>query len=299
MTDKTGAISSKDKHYPELLKLIPDYPERLFYKGGFDSALFKNCLAVVGSRRMSSYGERAIEKLFSEISDSNITIVSGFMFGVDAKAHEIALEFGLKTIAVMAGGVENITPAYQDKLYRRILELGGLIVSEFEGDISPKKWSFPRRNRIIAGLSKAVLVVECTANSGTLITTEYMKKYERSVLAVPGNIDSKLSEGCLQLIKEGARIAISGIDISACCVEENKFGNSKNKFDLTDSTQKQRKAVGGLVQEKILAELAIEPLTVDSLIERTGIKSADINSQVIRMELGGSITGKDGKYYAN
>ena len=148
----------KNKKYPGLLGKIPDSPKKLYYKGGWNQSIFENCLAVVGSRRMTSYGKLACQKIVQEIASSGITVVSGFMYGIDATAHRAALEGGGRTIAVMPCGVNIIHPAYQEKLYNDILEKQGLIISEFEKDFPPANWTYPKRNRIVAGLSRAVLI---------------------------------------------------------------------------------------------------------------------------------------------
>jgi len=178
-------INRQDKRYPELLKKIgKEAPEKLYYKGEWplDTAqgkdnIFDNCLAAVGSRRLTSYGRKITEQLVTEIAAAGVTIVSGFMYGGDEAAHRATIEAGGITIAVMPCGIDMIHPEYQEELYNKILENKGLIVSEFEGKFPPADWTYPRRNRIVAGLSKAVLIVEAGLNSGTLITAELAKKF--------------------------------------------------------------------------------------------------------------------------
>ena len=162
-----GIITINDPKYPRLLKEISDPPKQLHYRGNWDMSLFENCLAVVGSRRMTSYGQQITNKLISEIASRRITIVSGFMYGIDATAHKTALDIGGRTIAIMPCGIERIHPEYQTKLYADILENKGLIISEFEGNSLPAFWTYPKRNRIIAGLSKATMVIEAGLKSGS------------------------------------------------------------------------------------------------------------------------------------
>lgn len=301
-------MKSTDDKYPLLLKSIPDEPKKLYYRGNYSPGLFDNCLAVVGSRRMSSYGGRVIEKLFSEIADTNITIVSGFMYGVDAKAHEAALDFGLKTIAVMAGGVDVINPRYQSVLYKRILSNGGLIVAECRDGTTPKKWLYPKRNRIIAGMSKAALIVECTAKSGTMITVKYMQKYERIVLAVPGNIDSKLSEGPLQLLKENAKTVISGYDIRKYFIDEVQVVSQSINLSQKKGTHFHNNNIHALgiidggsmsLESNIVRLLIHEPLTVDELIAKTKSYGPVVIASLTKLELAGKVCSEAGKYYAN
>ncbi len=206
-------ITKKDKRYPELLKKIKDPPRKLYYKGDWNSEIFENCLAVVGSRRMTTYGKRVAEQFVTEIAAAGITIVSGFMYGIDATAHRAALVAGGRTIAVMPCGVNIIHPAYQEKLYNDILKNKGLIISEFENDFPPDIWTYPKRNRIVAGLSKATLIIEAATKSGSLITANYAKEYRRKVFAVPGPITSSNSAGIIQLLKDGALIASKARDV--------------------------------------------------------------------------------------
>jgi len=139
-----NVIEIQDKKYPELLKKIKDAPKKLYYKGKFDDDIFKNCLAVVGSRRLTNYGRRITGQLVSEIAVKGITIVSGFMYGGDEAAHRTAVESGGRTIAVMPCGINVIHPEYQEDLYNKILENKGLIISEFEGDLLPALWTYPK-----------------------------------------------------------------------------------------------------------------------------------------------------------
>src|SRR3989338_8829706 len=148
-------IKKENPKFPELLRQIPDAPKQLYYKGTWDEELFSNCLAVVGSRRMTQYGKRVCEQIVGQVASVGVTIVSGFMFGVDAAAHQAAVQsptfsrsksgFG-RTIAVMPCGIERVHPEYQKDLYEKILTTGGLVLSEYEGDVMPQYWTYPKRN---------------------------------------------------------------------------------------------------------------------------------------------------------
>src|SRR3990167_6589809 len=208
------AIKIEDKKYPKLLKAIGSQaPKKLYYKGNWSEDIFENCLAVVGSRHLTSYGKKITKQLVTEIAGAGITVVSGFMYGGDEAAHQATVIVGGKTIAVMPCGIDLIHPEYQEKLYNEILEKKGLIISEFEGKFLPTNWTYARRNRIVAGLSKAILVVEAGLNSGSLITAKYAKKNGRKIFAVPGQITSDVSKGTIKLIKEGAEVATEAGDI--------------------------------------------------------------------------------------
>ena len=204
----------KDKKYPKLLKNIgKEAPKQLFYKGEWDEDLFENCLAVVGSRHLTSYGRRVTEQIVTEIASAGITIVSGFMYGGDEAAHKAAVKAGGRTIAVMPCGIDRIHPEFQEELYYQILENKGLILSEFEGNFPPEKWTYPKRNIIVAGLSEAILIVEAGLKSGTLITASFAKKFKRKIFCVPGPIYSEVSKGSNHLIKEGAILVTEARDI--------------------------------------------------------------------------------------
>ena len=208
-----GTLKIEDCDYPLFLKSIPDPPKKLYWRGSFNQDIFINCLSVVGSRKMSPYGEKVIESFFLELSP-RITIVSGFMYGVDTKVHKEALKRKLKTIAVLPCGLDYLYPKENSDLYNQIEDSEGLLLSEYEGSSGPQTWTFLRRNRIVAGLSKALLVIEASEKSGSLNTAELAGSYNREVLAVPGNIFSDVSKGCLQLLKKNAKPITSGCEIN-------------------------------------------------------------------------------------
>ncbi|MFC1700495.1 DNA-processing protein DprA [Patescibacteria group bacterium] len=207
-----GEITIEESKYPTLLRKIPDPPKALYYKGSLDPEIFDTCLAVVGSRRVSSYGKKAIKHIFSTLS-KNITIVSGFMRGVDAEAHKEALRLGLKTIAVMPCGIDQVYPESQEDLYEEIVN-SCLILSEYKGSLEPKPWTHPKRNRIVAGLSWATLVIESKLDSGSLITANLAHSYGRSVFVVPGSIFDENSEGNIYINNAYAKGIRSGLQIN-------------------------------------------------------------------------------------
>ncbi len=283
-----GIIKFDDPQYPKLLKKINDPPKQLYYKGNWDKKIFENCLAVVGSRRMTSYGQQITNKLISEIASRGITIVSGFMYGIDATAHKTALDVGARTIAIMPCGIERIHPEYQTKLYVDILENNGLIVSEFEGDSLPAFWTYPKRNRIIAGLSKATMVIEAGLKSGSLITANLAKKYKRKVFAVPGPLTSVLSEGICQLIKDGVSVVtcagdvLEYYDIKRKIINKKEFDNSLNDLE-----------------QRIIQKLQQEPMEIDVLSRSLEISSAKIGTTMSLMQLKNLIFIENGKYYVH
>lgn len=276
-----------------MLKEIDSPPERLFYKGNWDSSIFENCLAVVGSRRMTTYGKLITNKLVSEIARAGITIVSGFMFGIDATAHKAAIDAGGRTIVVMPCGIDMVHPAHQEDLYKEILEHNGLIISEFESTHPPGLWTYPKRNKIVAGLSKATMVVEAGHKSGSLITAELTKKYKRRLFAVHGTITSALSKGAVQLIKEGAEIVTSTEDILA-------------EYDV-ESLSLSRGYVQSVeldgLEQSIIKKLQEEPMEIDALTRSVGavcklpLHVSEVATALSHMQIKNLVFEERGKYY--
>ncbi len=200
-------INTKDSRYPSLLKEIYGAPEKLFCKGDI-SVLEKSCISVVGTRFFSDYGEYVTEKIIRELSILDIAIVSGLARGIDTIAHKAALKNGMKTIAILGSGLDQIYPSGNEKLAKEI-EKNGLLISEYPCGSPPLKMNFPQRNRIISGLSLGTLVTEAPDKSGALITADFALEQGRDIFAVPGDIDRKGSLGVLKLIRNGAAHPIS------------------------------------------------------------------------------------------
>lgn len=201
-------ISFKSKEYPNILKNIIGFPAYLYIRGNIEN-LYDDNLAIVGSRTATEYGKYVARKIAKEVADKNVNIVSGLAIGIDKYAHLGALDskYG-KTIAILGTGVsdEEIYPYQNKKVFERILENNGTVVSEFKLGTKPEKYNFPLRNRIISGLSKKLLVIEAKEKSGSLITVDYALEQGKDVFVVPGNITSNNSIGTNKLIKEGASI---------------------------------------------------------------------------------------------
>lgn len=208
-------IHSIDRHspdFPELLREIHDPPDRLYAQGNL-SLLNSPCLAMVGMRRCSQRGAVLSHRWARELSRKGVTIVSGLAFGIDAAAHRGALEGGGRTIAVLPGALNDIVPHSHRALAQEIVQKGGLLLSEHESPPTLQKHDFLIRNRLISGISQAVLVVEAAQKSGALNTANHAADQNREVLAVPGRIEDKESEGCLNLIRNGAALILSPEDI--------------------------------------------------------------------------------------
>ena len=205
-----------DGVYPSLLREIYDPPIVLYVKGAWSESLDQPCIAIVGSRRCSTYGQNSALMLARELAQRGVTIISGLARGIDAAAHRGALEGGGRTVAVMGTGLGEIYPRDHNRLARQILDAGGALVSQFPLGTPPVSENFPYRNRVISGLSLGVLVVEAAENSGSLITARLAMEQNREVFAVPGNITSRTSFGTNYLIKgAGAKLVQQWQDVAA------------------------------------------------------------------------------------
>lgn len=281
----SSCLNVSDKKYPPLLKSIHNPPKKLYVKGTSDLSIFENCVAVVGSRRMTPYGKKVVNHLLSTFS-KQITVVSGFMFGVDAEAHSVALDCGLRTIAIMPCGINVIHPSYQFDLYNRILNSNGLILSEFEGDIPPRIWTYPKRNRIVAGLCKATVIIEAGENSGSLITAHFANSFGRKVFAVPSNIFSESSKGISQILKLFANTLSSGCEI-------NEFMGLPGRL-VTCGVQK-----NVLNNSEIVEILKNEPQSIDELSENLKMPVTKLSTFLTILVMEGLIYESGGIYYAN
>ncbi|MGN0852175.1 MAG: DNA-processing protein DprA [Kiritimatiellia bacterium] len=203
-------VTEVDEDYPPLLREIASPPLALYVVGD-TAALSKAGVALVGTRRATPYGQLTAERLAADLARRGWAVFSGLARGIDAAAHQGALTAGGVTVGVLGGALDRFFPEENRDLARRMVEQGGAVVSEFPFGRSPDAQTFPQRNRIVAGLARGVVAVECPVHSGTLITCSRAAEQGRAVMAVPGRIDSRASSGCLHLIREGARL-VTGVD---------------------------------------------------------------------------------------
>jgi len=280
------SLSIKDKNYPLPLKKIKDPPRVLYFLGKIQEK--ENCLAVVGTRRCSSYGKEAAFKIVSDLVESGLTIVSGFAPGIDTIAHKTAIEKGKRTIAVLGTGLDrkSIYPKENLKLVEKMLESGGALISEFKPGTHGTKYTFPKRNRIISGLSLGVLVIEARLRSGSLITAEYAKEQKRKIFALPGPIFSQTSKGCHFLIKNGAKLVESAEDI----LEE--LGMNKLRV-------KKEKVEGKTSQESLILEALKEgALNIEKIIEKTKLSPSRVASLLSILEIEGKVKNLGGNIFS-
>ena len=200
---KIERIDCESMEFPEKLKNIPHPPKQIYVMGNAE-LLHQKSIAVVGSRKYTVYGKNVAMLVGNKLSVSGIPVVSGLAYGIDAYAHEGTVAANGKGIAVLGSGINKMTPYPNKPLMNKILDKGGLIVSEYEPNFQAQKWTYPERNRIISGLSEGVIVIEANYNSGALITAQCANEQGRTVYAVPGNINSQFSMGSNLLIRDGA-----------------------------------------------------------------------------------------------
>lgn len=259
------------KNLPELRGLcdLPNPPRQLYYSGTWDSELFRSCVAVVGSRRMSEYGRRVIGKIVPRLVFEKKTVVSGFMYGVDQCAHETCLASGGRTIAVLGWGITHPLDGADKKLASAVISSGGLLLSEWE-DQKPTLWTFPVRNRIVAALCRDVIVVEAAIKSGSLITANIARKLKRTLWAVPGDITSRGSCGTNMLIARG---------------------HARMRLDQAPQAAKPAN------DDPLLSILETDALTVNDVARKLGAPVSEIGAQLSLLALTGQVIERGGKYY--
>jgi DNA processing protein len=282
-----------DGVYPQLLREIFDPPVTLYVKGEWAECLEPPCVAIVGSRRSSTYGLNAATMLARDLAGRGITIISGLARGIDAAAHRGALEAGGHTVAVMGTGLDQIYPRDHRKLADEILEKGGALVSEFPLETPPAPQNFPYRNRVISGLSLGVAIVEAAENSGSLITARLALEQGREVFAVPGNITSRNSFGTNYLIKgAGAKLVQQWQDIAAEMPPEIAARllppESKAKGANDEVTRQLELAPGDLsaAEHSVWRLLSPDsPLHIDALAEETRLSVPELTGALLGLEM--------------
>ena len=274
------------ENFPPLLSEIPSPPEKLYYSGIIPKWNDYKFLCVVGARKYSSYGKEATGKLIEGLRGYPIVIVSGLALGIDSIAHESALRAGLITIAIPGSGLNSdvLYPASHRRLAEKIVESGGCLLSEFEPNFRATTWSFPQRNRIMAGMSHAVLVVEAEIKSGTLITSRLATEYNRDVFTIPGSIFSKTSEGPHMLLRLGATPISSSKDILDALGFESE-GNAGAEKDYSDCSP----------EELRIIEALKNPLPKEELAESIGFPIHQLNATLSLLELKGHIKENGGE----
>jgi len=310
-----------DPEYPQLLWEIPDPPPLLYHHGNLPNSLGwseESAIAIIGTRNPSSYGRKWAKKIAKALAESGFVVVSGLAEGIDAEAHHSCLEAGGTTLAIVGTGVDKVYPAKHHQLYHEILR-SGMVISEYADGTTPEKSHFPQRNRIIAGICRASIVIEAPIRSGALITAHQANDYGRDVYALPGSLDTDQAQGCLQLINRGAQV-ILGIDellesLGAMPQLDNQVASeSSQKFSIQPENQK--KAIAQVIsqshspsnsldlstldpsQQRIMQILSFEELKgLDRLVIDSGLSSGEVAVALIHLELLGAIAQSAGMRY--
>jgi DNA processing protein len=276
-------VRRRDRAYPPLLAAIHDPPPCLWLRGTAESALLAGpAVAIVGARACSAYGRAVARMLGRELAAVGLVVVSGLARGVDAEAHRGALDAGGTTIAVLGCGIDRDYPAAHAELARRIGERG-LVVSEYEQGVEPAPWRFPARNRIIAGLCAATVVVEARERSGALITADFALEDGREVMAVPGEITSALSAGTNALLRLGATPVTGPADVLEA------LGLT---LSVAASVEPEPTGAAGLV----LGQVREGAASIDELARATGLAPGEVAAALIELELAGRVSESDGVY---
>lgn len=292
--DNRHVIDQQHQHYPELLQQIPDPPALLFVQGDIN-LLGKWQLAMVGSRNPSASGRDTAFEFARYLAQGDIVITSGLAAGIDAAAHKGALAASGQTIAVIGTGLDRVYPAAHRDLAHHIAE-NGAIVSEFPLGTPPKAENFPRRNRIISGLSLGTLVVEAAVKSGSLITARMAMEQGREVFAIPGSIHNPLSRGCHQLIREGAKLVETANDIieelgAMAGVVPQSGDNFAPNGEVLASAELDKD------YQQLFEFLGYDPIHIDILIDKSGLTVDAVSSMLLLLELQGQVSSLPGGRY--
>jgi DNA processing protein len=272
-------VTLADSEYPQALLLTPDPPPLIYVKGRLD-LLNQPALAVVGSRNATAQGRLTAESFATALSNAGLCIVSGLALGIDAAAHRGGLAGRCSTVAIVGTGLDKVYPARNRELAHAIAEKGA-IVSEFALGTPPLAANFPRRNRLISGMTRGCLVVEAAMSSGSLITARISNELGKDVFAIPGSIHSTLSKGCHILIKQGAKLVDDAADI---------LGELRLPLPVTGPSE----TVIAASTHPLLAHMAYDPCDVDTLAGRAGLPVHEVSAALVQLELAGQVANLPG-----
>ena len=292
--EKNG-VQIKLRHLGELPKLLnecEDAPAILYQKGNFDEKL--HALSIVGTRNITAYGKKFIENFFEEVNRKKVFSVSGLALGVDTAVHEQSLQHQISTVAVLAHGFHTLYPSKNRKLSEKILENGGALISEFNSSQKPDRENFIQRNRIIAGISEATIVVETAFGGGSVSTVSFANAYNREVYALPGKITDKYSQGCNQLILQNKARTISTI---SNIIDELGYNDTNEKLgELFPKSELSLQLPEN--QKKIYDCICSEPsISLDEISERMQLTSHKILPILLELELSGFVKSLSGRQY--
>ncbi len=287
-------VAISDPHYPAALEPLPDAPILLYVRGAIPDGVVR--IAIVGSRRCTAYGRRVAAALGQGLALRAVEIVSGGARGIDSCAHIGALDGGGRTIAVLGSGFGRLYPPENEEMFDRIAE-NGAVISEFPLDIAPLKENFPRRNRIISGLSAAVVVVEAAEKSGSLITAGHALEQGREVMAVPGPVTSDQSAGCHRLIQQGAKLVHCSADVLD---ELSPMYRQALALPHPDPARDPGPGLDGIPPDEAVVLALLddpEPVQLDALADRAPFGIARLQSALFGLEVRGAVEQLPGRYY--
>jgi DNA processing protein len=288
-------VASGEADYPPLLEHISGAPPLLSVLGG-ERLELRRTVAIVGARNASAAGKRMTQMLAGDLGQAGFTVVSGLARGIDAAAHEASLETG--TVAVLAGGIDQIYPEENVPLAKSILDAGGMLLTEMPLGWEPRAQDFPRRNRLVSGLSLGVVVVEAARRSGSLITARLALEQDREVLAVPGSPLDQRSEGANRLIQEGARLVTNARDIIDALGHVDPARSALLEPDWLADTQPMEAEPSSGDRALLIEALSVTPTPVDTLIAATGLGVATIQTLLLELDLAGRLEWSSGQLVA-
>ena len=283
-------LSFNNKNYPQRLKHCYDAPTVLYYRGNANLNN-KKIISVIGTRTNSDYGKQVTEILIENLQQQNVTIISGLAFGIDAIAHKAALKNNLATVAVLAHGLQTIYPTQHKNLAKEILLNGGLL-TEFNKNTKADKHNFPKRNRIVAGISDATIVIETAVKGGSMITAELAYNYNRDVFAVPAKITDTKSSGCLKLIQQNKAIIYTSPEtmLHELGWQENNLSKKKNQKELFIELTEDEKIILQIIKEK-------DQIHIDEIYLKSNTSSSSVAAAILNLEMNNIIPSLPGKIY--
>ncbi|MGN6351943.1 MAG: DNA-processing protein DprA [Parafilimonas sp.] len=278
-----------DKNYPQRLLNCYDSPTLLYYRGNTNLNA-PRIISIIGTRNNTDYGKQVTEKLVNDLADMNVLIVSGLAYGIDCIAHKTALQDKLETVAVLAHGLQIIYPRQHTSLAKEITEQGGLL-TEFRHYEKPDKYNFPKRNRIVAGMADATIVIETAIKGGSMITAELANNYNRDVFALPGRTSDAKSAGCNYLIQTNkAALFTDAKELMESLGWQSKKISRKLQAELFIELSKEEKLIVNLLKQK-------DGVHIDELNIRSNLNSSSIAAAILNLELQNVITSLPGKIY--
>jgi DNA processing protein len=278
-----------DENYPQRLLNCYDSPTLLYYKGNANLNAVK-IISIVGTRSNSDYGKNVCDKIIEDLAEQNVLIISGLAFGIDTIAHKASLKNKLKTVGVMAHGLDKVYPAQNKILAVEMLSQGGLL-TDFMSGTNPDRQNFPRRNRIVAGICDALIVIESSAKGGSLITAELANSYNKDVFAIPGRVNDSRSEGCNYLIKNNKALLITSAD---------DLLHIMNWKEAPKKIKQQRELFIELTpDEKIITDILKdrENIQIDELYFKSGLSSSAVAQALLMLEMQGVVASLPGKVF--